>query len=322
MKKKKQHLKANTKSANATKKTVEAKPRRRLPFYLAAGLLFLLPVSYFGVDRYYTGKIDTRFEQHAEAEKQLGYKEESRSDFANYSLPKKIKYIRRIESMERNVTEDLPILMEFIGRNDAWKKIVDLTSRNSETYGYVETAADGLTITPRTRIRDEIRSYVSEMLGGDFRHSEEFLNYYDSVPTFFQAGENPPSRKMMAEMLRGMNLFSIYQRTPGKDRANFPSLPILQSIDELGRRYFTALEKNLPWSSFFVIDDEFLDNDRIFSRFHTHPVEDPSYFPSIPDKANTYTLGPNVLMSQTGGKIHIYVINHGDSKEIMTRAVR
>ena len=68
-----------------------------------------------------------------------------------------------------------------------------------------------------------------------------------------------------------------------------------------------------------IIDDRFLRDDNISARYHTHPKNDINYMPSNPDEANTFTLGPNMLFSQTGGILRVYAIWNGKSKLVYSR---
>jgi hypothetical protein len=88
-----------------------------------------------------------------------------------------------------------------------------------------------------------------------------------------------------------------------------------KKVYEAGKEYFKHLKYNMKYISPVAIDDEFLRTE-LFSRFHTHPIDDPNYPPSDVDSYNTYIAGPNILFSQKNKKLHVYKISKGKWKEI------
>ena len=64
-----------------------------------------------------------------------------------------------------------------------------------------------------------------------------------------------------------------------------------------------------------------IDSER-YARFHTHPLNDSCYFPSVEDEANSYIAGPNILFSQHQGVFYTYLINRGKSRKIFERDLK
>lgn len=280
-------------------------------------------LSYCGADFHYKSKIDARYEQYKKTlktEKWLIASEKKIVHEKRAFLPRKIKYIARLESMEDKVKKYHTEFIEFLKQNE--DMLIGLTGEKYEISGYIEKSGDRFEIRRKTALRDRIIEYFSEVLDDNLSHKDELLRYYDLSPEIFIGIKKKEQLEFMLDIIE---TYVEYKRLPGgksvilgydKSGNTKDMTKDVRKLYEGGKRIFGKLKETMERISLTFIDDEFLDDDRIFSRFHTHPLDGPNFQPSYPDIASTYMGGPSILFSRKGGILHVYEIAEGNVKEI------
>jgi len=293
-----------------------------IPLTLAVALS-----SYIGLDQYSDFKIKARANQYRSMRETCEDKDMSSAlnHIEGLNFFEKLRYTIKLDSMDSAVEQDNQEFLDYIKANE--EGFVRLTESDSENGGRILRRNSGFEIERNTYIKDDIIRYATEIMSGDFRNKDKLLEYFDIVPQFFIL-----NKEVVSKMIEIMEAYSKVANAPENKVlgvflfSNTGEMKDFSKESEKiyhgGMQYFQDLTEGLKMMSLSVIDDEFLGNEEIFSRFHTHPLNDPNYMPSCADEANSYIIGPNYLFSQTNGIFHVYRINRGKSEEMYTKNYR
>ena len=242
-----------------------------------------------------------------------------------------IRYLFRINSMEQKFEQGLDGLIKLVEQEK--KAIVDMTSNNREIYGYIGRRDGGLVIVKSADLLEKVREYVDETLRDDYSHKAELTDYMRQFRAIFTNGDIGIEQIITA--LEIMEAYSRIKKLPAEEQSNMG----LQAVDSSGQitvldpektkkiydltqQHLKIVRKNIDMLSPTIIDDKFLNNGSLVSRFHTHPLNDVNYFPSPPDIAQTHFLGPTLLFSQKDGTVHVYAMIKGNSRELASFPVQ
>ncbi|HIH18061.1 MAG TPA: hypothetical protein HA282_03825 [Nanoarchaeota archaeon] len=311
---------------------------------LALGGVLINSVNSYTTGQVYQGKLEWRYNQYSSA-KVGGGAEGLRFPKIPDNIDSKTRreWVDRLESMENSCEQNLEGIIKFSESNK--KELVELTNTGYEHYGLVERSGDGLKLKVNSGWKRDVLKYIDEILSGNYAHTEDLIReseshsivHPDIVKKLGEVRGYTSGREIVEDAINMIQTYKEYEGLSGEERSKVAIGSIdkatgtfrAASQEELINRYkfgkliLGGLAKlDVGSTSQVTIDGDFLDNNSIAARFHTHPKDDKNFQPSDLDEANTFIAGPNVLFSQSGGKLHVYLISKGKSREIYTSEVK
>jgi hypothetical protein len=292
----------------------------RLHKYVLAGTLAAAGLGWTGLEYYSRDALAERQTQYAA---QLAGTRHKASPAPVLQLTDRLSYLRRLSRTEGQFDTLTQRFVEYVRQNT--DTVLQMTKDPAEHYGSIEYDGSFSFKESNTWLVN-LRNDVKEVARNDFFHKKRLLDTIREYPELFEEAE----RKAIPLMLAAMeyNLQNQTPLPPGRFAVFTPDgkqIPIetelYESLVKNGQNYFNDLGAALDGTSPHLLDDEFLQNDRIYARFHTHPKDDPNYQPSPPDEANTHLMGPSVLLSESNGVLHVYTMISGKTKEVLTQRI-
>ena len=239
-------------------------------------------------------------------------------------------FIRHVESAEHTFQQNAENFVSYVGSVQG--ELIDLTSSDFERFGYIRLQNGKFELIDKSEHKKEAVEYIREVLQGDFSHIsalQDILNY--RLPELALSGKE---KLATVAALATVTKKGEYDKMTAEQRKTFAlelyteegvvrqPVPDFEGLYKNSTTLLTQLVKPvsgvLIGSTPGMPTPEMVDDPSIVSKWHTHPLNDPNYFPSAPDEANSYLMGPNLLFSRTDNTLHVYSIVEGQSKEIYT----
>ena len=301
--------------------------RKRIIAGTLASVAAVAALAYEGANLYYQRNFDGRYANYVHRLEGTVYKPNSKPSL---KFLDKVRQIRRVEAMETVLDDNMKALELFA--ESGKDSLAKLTQSGVEHYGYIEKSGKGFNIVEKKTVKEEVIKYMSELLAGNFVNTDKLVSDISSDigDIGFKDMQEQTVTLAAIEIVRAR---STYDNLSEEGKKNFGLIAyakdgtqIKQPIKDFEKLYTASrglLEVAIKPIKGFIgggvpsyVTDEILGNNRVISRWHTHPFNDPNYFPSDPDEANTHISGPNFLFSQSNGVLHVYSINRGKTREI------
>ncbi|MEK6963138.1 MAG: hypothetical protein AABX70_01830 [Nanoarchaeota archaeon] len=298
-----------------------------------AGLLSLVAAGYGGYQATVHHYL-TQWQERQQSQKLL-LAEDIHRDYRHVSKEASkwevVKYVRRLNKVEATFDSSLEEITRLLEKEHT--VLEKLTGEEREKHGYIVRSKEGLKLQLEHNIAEDIEQYFTEALNGDFRNKEKIVDFVEKYPGLF-GSEGTDPKKIIPFSL---DILQTYASVQGQQRqsitiTNGESLQTMsivelekihnlcqEAVQEFARqmRYMTIRESDVGKDTHL----ESLLPPNVIARFHTHPKNDPNYPPSTPDQANTYTRGPSIVVSQTNGTLHRYILSRGKKDELPAEAI-
>ena len=286
-----------------------------------------------GVDRHYSHKFNERYNNYVN-----GLFASMQPVSFDLSWSERAAYVRQVESRERRFDELSEEFKRFV--EEKKRDIGIITNDDTEYSGNIRLNVNGFYIEkPSQEWRAETIKYLQQALDDSFTNKDTLKLYLTGFGSRMLLDQKKTESALMAlDILESLDKYRhmSYDEITRAGTIDLPSpngrilkIPLerlkdqrivetLQKYEEGSRNLLTLtlelIKDNVPIS---------LPNEpNVYAIWHSHPRDMAGYEPSEPDKVTSYITGPSVVFAQTGNILHVFGINHGQSREIYTTGLK